>query len=186
MLFYCPDPCIHSAGRNHYIPIHQLFFPLLFQQLQNPPCRRHIFCVTIPIGNTAKFSVIFVINIGRQCLVPLFSVELHGADAVEIYIDCCVSATSYNFKSRKSSGPLAIPYISYLVIKNHTITTLIIHGDYQKSGTLKQEPEILTDYGFAACSQSCIVSLYHVQSVIPPVVHLQNETELKLSQRYTK
>ena len=102
-------------------------------------------------------------------------------DAMQQYID---NQQIYIFKTKSQTSRIKISDIYYLQCRQHNITIHTSDGTYKKYGTLSQELNILSPYGFINCSQSCIVSLSKVRSIQNNTVTLIDDTELHISRVY--
>lgn len=101
--------------------------------------------------------------------------------ALEIYSDI---NQEYICKTKKSVSKLKIGDILYLDISKHIITIHTTYGTYKKYGSLNRELELLGQYKFVRCSQSCIVSLDKIQTVQNNDIILINDERLHISRNY--
>lgn len=90
----------------------------------------------------------------------------------------------YICKTKSSIHKIKINTIYYLKIQTHTISVYTQHGTYQKYGSLTEEQERLSTYGFIKCNQSCIVSLGKIRSICNNTITLINNVQLHMSQHY--
>lgn len=90
----------------------------------------------------------------------------------------------YICRTRSSLSKISIRDISYLEIQKHQIKIHTSHGIYQKYGTLSQELELLSPYGFIKCSQSCIIALHKVRSIQNDDLILTDGTKLHVSRAF--
>lgn len=90
----------------------------------------------------------------------------------------------YICKTKKSISQINIYDIYYLEIEKHNITIHTQHGTYQKYGALSKELKALSPYGFAKCTQSCIVSLNKIKTINYDDIILINDVKLHMSRKY--
>ena len=89
-------------------------------------------------------------------------IETYGADALHQAMDSYINAQQiYICRTRTSTSKIYIKDISYIEVHKHIITIHTSHGCFQKYGTLNNELEHLSKYGFIKCSQNYIVPLAH-------------------------
>lgn len=101
--------------------------------------------------------------------------------ALELYTDM---QQEYICKTKTSVSKVMICDIYYLEIREHTIDIHTEHGTYQKYGTLNNELKQLFPYGFTKCTQSCIVSLHKIRTVLGNEIILTNHERLYMSRHY--
>lgn len=92
--------------------------------------------------------------------------------------------SEYICKMESGITKIKIADIHYLEIRVHTITIHAQDGIYQKYGSLTDEQNRLSPYGFIKCSQSCLVSVRMIKSINGNTLTLKNGIQLHLSQRY--
>lgn len=102
--------------------------------------------------------------------------------AIELYTDM---QQKYICKTRTSTSQINIGDIYYLEIKGHDISVHTAHDKYHKYGTLNKELEFLAPFGFLKCSQSVIISLHKIQSIVHDDIILINGTKIHISRNYT-
>ena len=90
----------------------------------------------------------------------------------------------YICKTKTSVSKVKICDIYYLEIMGHHIDVHTEHGTYQKYGTLNNELKRLSPYGFTKCTQSCIVSLHKIRTVLGNEIILTNHEHLYMSRHY--
>lgn len=88
---------------------------------------------------------------------------------------------TYVCRTRGNIFKINIYDICYLQISGHTISIHTTQGIYQKYGSLRQEIEKLSPYGFIQCSQSCIVSTQKIVDVQNNEIILEDQTRLHIS-----
>lgn len=87
----------------------------------------------------------------------------------------------YTCRSKTAISQIRINDIYYLEIHGHTITAHTAHDVYHKYGALSNELKSLARYGFIKCSQSCIVSLNKIRTIVNNDITLVNDEVLHLS-----
>ena len=92
--------------------------------------------------------------------------------------------SEYICKTESGITKIKIADIYYLEIRTHTITIHTQDGIYQKYGSLTDEQNQLSPYGFIKCSQSCLVSVGRIKSIDGNTLTLKNGIQLHMSQRY--
>lgn len=92
--------------------------------------------------------------------------------------------SEYICKTESGITKIKIADIHYLKIQVHTITIHTQDGIYQKYGSLTDEQNRLSPYGFIKCSQSCLVSVRRIKSIDGNTITLKNSIQLHMSQRY--
>lgn len=102
-------------------------------------------------------------------------------EAMQQYID---NQQTYICKTRSYIAKIKVCDIYYLEIIQHNITVYTAHGKYKKYGTLSQELNTLSPYGFIKCNQSCIVSLSKIRDIQNSTITLIDDTELHVSRIY--
>ena len=102
-------------------------------------------------------------------------------EAMQQYID---NQQTYICKTRSKISKIKISDIYYLETIQHNITVYTAHGKYKKYGTLSQELNTLSPYGFIKCNQSCIVSLNKIRDIQNSTITLIDDTELHVSRIY--
>jgi len=90
----------------------------------------------------------------------------------------------YICKTKSTISKLKIDDIYYLEIRTHTITIHTQNGTYQKYGSLTDERNRLSPYGFIKCNQSSLVSVRKIRSICDNTITLVNGIQLHMSQRY--
>ena len=90
----------------------------------------------------------------------------------------------YICKTRKNISQINIYDIYYLEIQKHNITIHTQHEIYHKYGTLANELQTLSPYGFVRCTQSCIVSLSKIKHILRDDIILINNVRLHMSRGY--
>lgn len=109
----------------------------------------------------------------------------YGMEGLETALNYYESTQmDYICKTKSSIHKLKINTIYYLKIQIHTISVYTQHETYQKYGSLTEEQERLSPYGFIKCNQSCIVSLGKIRSISNNTITLINNTQLHMSQHY--
>ena len=112
-------------------------------------------------------------------------IETYGADALHQAMDSYINAQQiYICRTRTSTSKIYIKDISYIEVHKHIITIHTSHGCLQKYGTLNNELEHLSKYGFIKCSQNYIVPLAKVQTVTYQEVTLIDHTKITLSKQF--
>lgn len=107
---------------------------------------------------------------------------ISGLDqALQAYSDM---QQEYICKTKTSISKIKIYDINYLEIIGHHIDVHTEHGTYQKYGTLNNELKQLSPYGFTKCTQSCIVSLHKIRTVLGNEIILTNHERLYMSRHY--
>ncbi len=101
--------------------------------------------------------------------------------ALKLYTD---TQQTYICRTRSSVSKIKIADIYYLEIQTHTITIHTQNETYQKYGSLADEQNRLSLYGFTKCSQNCLVSLEKIHSIRNNTIILTNNIQLRMSQRY--
>ena len=101
--------------------------------------------------------------------------------ALELYTDM---QQEYICKTKTSVSKVKICDIYYLEIMGHHIDVHTEHGTYQKYGSLNKELKQLSSFGFIKCTQSCIVSLHKIRTVLGNEIILTNHEHLYMSRHY--
>lgn len=91
----------------------------------------------------------------------------------------------YICRTKTSTHKIRIDDIYYIDIKGHNIAIHTANQIYTKYGTLNDELEILSGYGFLKCSRNCIVPLGKIKSIHQYKIILQNNEKLHMSQKYS-
>lgn len=73
--------------------------------------------------------------------------------------------------------------LQYVEVNGHILTYHTDIGTFSQRGTMKQAEAQLSPYGFFRCSQSCLVSLRHIRSIVKDCV-IVRETVLPLSRNF--
>ena len=111
--------------------------------------------------------------------------EHYGTSGLEqallLYMDM---QQDYICTTKTSVSKIKIHDIYYLEIMGHHIDVHTEHGTYQKYGTLNNELKRLSPYGFTKCTQSCIVSLHKIRTVLGNEIILTNHEHLYMSRHY--
>lgn len=111
--------------------------------------------------------------------------EAYGFKGLQQAMDAYVNMQQiYLCRTRTSTTKIYIRDINYVEVRKHLITIHTSHGSYQKYGTLSNELDFLSRYGFVKCSQNYIVPLTKIQSVSYVDVTLSDGTKIALSKRY--
>lgn len=112
-------------------------------------------------------------------------IEQYGVSGLEQALQLYrATYQSYICKNKLSISKINIYDIFYLKIKRHDIAIHTEHKIYYKYGTLSNELKILAPYGFANCSQSCIVSLNKIRDINHQDIILVNNEILHMSRNY--
>ena len=104
--------------------------------------------------------------------------ELELEKALDIYMKM---NQVYTCKTKTSLSRICISDINYLRIEGHHIAVHTSNGIYHKYGSLNQELEYLSSYGFFRCSQNCIVSISKISSIEQNKIILLDNTVLHIS-----
>ncbi len=103
-------------------------------------------------------------------------------NALRIYSDM---QQDYIYRTKSTLTKIKIADIYYLEIRAHTITIHTQDCAYQKYGSLTEEQNRLSPYGFIKCTQSCLVSVGKIRRICGNTITLVNGVQLHMSQRYT-
>ena len=90
----------------------------------------------------------------------------------------------YICQTKTSISRLRICDILYLQINGHHMDVHTAHGIFHKYGSLNNELQLLSSYGFMKCNQSCIVSLQKIRTIEGNRIFLINNECLHLSRHY--
>ncbi len=104
-------------------------------------------------------------------------------EALKLYAD---TQQKYICRTKSSISKLRIGDIYYLEIQSHNISVHTQNNIFHKYGTLNKELKILAPYGFLKCNQSCIVSLYKIQSIFQDHIILVNGSRIHMSRNYAQ
>lgn len=118
------------------------------------------------------------------CSLTAF-LEQHGFSGLEKALQFYTNTQAeYICKTKATVTRIKMDDIYYLEIQTHTITIHTEHATYQKYGSLTDELKVLAPYGFMKCRQNCLVSLRKIHSICDDTIHLANQLQLHMSQRY--
>lgn len=111
--------------------------------------------------------------------------DIHGVagleQALQQYMD---THQEYLIKNKSSISKIKIRDIYYLDIQGHDIIVHTASGLYKKYGTLNEELETLSQYGFIKCSQSCMISLSKIKNIHNNEIVLINDDTVHMSKRF--
>ncbi|MDO4296845.1 MAG: LytTR family DNA-binding domain-containing protein [Lachnospiraceae bacterium] len=111
--------------------------------------------------------------------------DIHGVSgleqALQLYTDM---HQEYLIKNKSSISKIKINDIYYLDIQGHDIILHTASGLYKKYGTLNEELETLSHYGFIKCSQSCMISLSKIKTIHNNEITLTNDDTVHMSKRF--
>lgn len=101
--------------------------------------------------------------------------------ALELYEK---KTTEYICRTKNGIYKFYISDIDYIDIQKHTITFHVKQETFQKYGTLTNELNTLSPYGFIQCNQSYLVPLDKIKSIYHNDITLSDNTKIHMSRIY--